>query len=162
GVQLLHRAYTTRCLGRSARRMWNERRLPRRKIHSPVWVFPRRSRVLEAHREMPPPGNRLAWLVESGFPQDRVVAALVAVHDAPFRLECPPTPCGHACAIQLCGRSRVKATQWLGQPAIATSGPPGPGGGESDIAAPCTGPTSEVHDMHADPAPVLDALASGV
>jgi hypothetical protein len=45
----------------------------------------------EDHPETQQPRHRLAQLVESGFAQDRVVAALVAVDDDPFRLDCDST-----------------------------------------------------------------------
>jgi hypothetical protein len=99
-----------------------QRRFPRGKIDQHFWVFQRSSRILEDHRETPQPRNRLARLVESGCAQDRVVAALVEGHDDPFRLDCDHTTDFHAFALQVFGRSRVKAAQLLGQPAIATLG----------------------------------------
>src|SRR5262249_57362039 len=68
------------------------------------------------------PRNRLARLVESSFPQERVVAALVEVHDDPFRLDFDHTSCFHEFAIELFGGSGVKASQVLGEPAIAPIG----------------------------------------
>jgi hypothetical protein len=58
------------------------------------------------------------------------VAALVEVDDDPFRLDVDHTTCFHEFAIQLFGCSGVKASQLLGQPAIAPIGqyrhdPPG-------------------------------------
>ena len=111
---------------------------------------------------MPQPGNRLARLVESGFPQDGVVAALVEVHDDPFRLDVDHTPCCHEFAIQLFGRSGVKASQLLGQPATAPIGQDSPGGVEVDVESHFARQTIEVKEIHADPQPVLDAIASGV
>ena len=61
-------------------------------------------------------------LVESGFPQDRVVAALVEVHDDPFGLDVDHTACGHAFTIQLFGRSGFKPAQLLGSPVLAPIG----------------------------------------
>src|SRR5438132_12484947 len=68
-----------------------QRRCPRSDIDQHCWVFQRSSRVLEDHRETPQPRHRLARLVESGFAQDRVAAALVAVDDDPFRLDVDST-----------------------------------------------------------------------
>src|SRR5207237_7270018 len=53
-----------------------QRRFPQGENDQHFWVFQRSSRVLEDHGEILQPGNRLARLVESGFPQDWVVAAL--------------------------------------------------------------------------------------
>ena len=50
------------------------------------------------------------------------MAALVAVHDKPFRLAFDHTPCGHALAIQWLGCSGGNASQLLGEPAIAPMG----------------------------------------
>jgi hypothetical protein len=72
-------------------------------------------------------------LVESCFPQERVVAALVEGHDDPFRLDFDHTPCFHAFAIQLFGRSGVKASQLLGQPAITPIGQSSHGRVEVDV-----------------------------
>src|SRR6184192_109806 len=52
-----------------------KRRFPQGENDQHFWVFQRSSRVLEDHGEILQPGNRLARLVESGFPQDWVVAA---------------------------------------------------------------------------------------
>ena len=90
------------------------------------------------------------------------MAALVEVHDDPFRLDFDHTSCFHEFAIQLFGCSGVKAAQLLGQPALATLGQHRHGGVEIDVKAPCTRQTIEVKAMHADPQPVLDAIASGV
>ena len=90
------------------------------------------------------------------------MAALVEVHDDPCRLDFDHTPCFHALAVQWCGRRGVKAAQLLGQPALATLGQPGPGGVESDVESYCARQTIDVKDMHAQPQPVLDAMASGV
>ena len=87
---------------------------------STFWVCSRSSRYWKTTGEMPQPRNALARLVESGLPQDRVVTALVEVHDDPFRLDVDHTRCFHEFAIQLLGRSGVKASQLLGEPAIAT------------------------------------------
>jgi hypothetical protein len=138
------------------------RRFPQGENDQHFWVFQRSARVLEDHREIPQPGNRLARLVESGFPQDRVVAALVEVHADPFRLDVDHTPCCHACARQLCGRSGVKASQVLGQPAIATIGQHGQGGVEIDGESHGPRQTIDMQAMHAHPQAVLDAMASGV
>jgi len=73
----------------------HDRRFPQGENDQHFWVFQRNSRVLEDHRKISQPGNRLARLVKSGFPQDRVVAALVEVHDDPFRLDFDHTPCCH-------------------------------------------------------------------
>src|SRR5712692_4102247 len=129
---------------------------------STFWVFSRSSRVLEDHREIPQPRNDLARLVESGFPQDRIVAALVEVHDDPFRLDVDHPRCFHALAIQLLGRSGVKASQWLGEPAVATVGQDSHGGVKIHIASPLTRQTIEVKEMHADPQTVLDTIAARV
>ena len=75
------------------------RRFPQGENDQHFWVFQKSSWVLEDHREIPQPGNRLARLVESGFPQDWVVAALVEVHDDPFWLDFDHTPCCHKFAI---------------------------------------------------------------
>ena len=101
-------------------------------------------------------------LVESGFPQDRVVAALVEVHDDSFRLDFDHTPCFHEFAIQLFGRSGVKTSQLLGQPAIATIGQYGHGGVEIDVESYFTRQTIDMKEIYANPQPVLDAIASGV
>src|SRR5215475_8888310 len=138
------------------------RRFPRSEIDQHFWVFQRSSRVLEDHRETPQPRNRLARLVESGFAQDRVVAALVEVDDDPFRLDFDHTTCFHAFAIQLFGRSGVKASQLLGQPAIAPIGQYSHSGVEVDVESHFARQTIEVKEIHADPQPVLDAIASGV
>src|SRR4029453_733790 len=76
-----HRFFVTRMREKIA-----YRRFPQGENDQHFWVFQRSSRVLEDHRKILQPGNRLARLVESGFPQDRVVAALVEGHDDPFRL----------------------------------------------------------------------------
>src|SRR5215813_4134210 len=138
------------------------RRFPQRKIDQHFWVFLRSSRVLEDHWEISQPRNRLARLVESGFPQDWVVAALVEVHDDPFRLDFDHTSCFHEFAIQLFGRSGVKAAQLLGQPAIAPIGQHGHGGVEIDVESHFTRQTIDVKEVHANPQPVLDAIAAGV
>jgi len=67
-----------RCLSCSSRRIARElgvhsrtsyrRRFPQGENNPHLWVFQRSSRILEDHREIPQPGNRLARLVESGFP----------------------------------------------------------------------------------------------
>ena len=44
------------------------RRFPQGENDQHFWVFQRSSRVLEDHWEIPQPGNRLARLIESGFP----------------------------------------------------------------------------------------------
>jgi hypothetical protein len=139
-----------------------QRRFPQRKIDQHLWVFQRSSRVLGDHREIPQPRNSLARLVESSFPQDRVVAALVEMHDKPFRLDFDHTRCFHEFAVQLFGRSGVKASQLLGQPAIATIGQYGHGGVKIYIESHLTRQTIKVKAMHADPQPVLDAIAAGV
>jgi hypothetical protein len=141
---------------------WLQRRFPQGENDQHFWVFQRSSRVLEDHRKMSQPGNRLARLVERGFPQDRVVAALVDVHDDPFRLDFDHTPCFHEFAVQLFGRSGVEAAQLLGQPALATIGQHGHGGVEIDVESHFTRQTIDVKEIHANPQPVLDAIASGV
>src|SRR5207249_10895024 len=88
-----------------------KRRFPQGEKDQHFWVFQRSSRVLEDHGEILQPWTRLARLVESGFPLDWDVAALVEVHDDPFRLDVDHTPCFHEFAIQLFGRSGVKASQ---------------------------------------------------
>ena len=45
-----------------------QRRFPQGENDQHFWVFQRSSRVLEDHWEIPQPGNRLARLIESGFP----------------------------------------------------------------------------------------------
>ena len=90
------------------------------------------------------------------------MAALVEVHDDPFRLDFDHTPCFHEFAVQLFGRSGVEAAQLLGQPAIATIGQHGHGGVEIDVESHCTRQTIDVKEIHAHPQPVLDAIASGV
>ena len=99
-----------------------KRRFPQGENDQHFWVFQRSSRVLEDHREIPQPRNALARLVESSFPQNRVVAALVEVYDKPFWLDFDHARCFHKFAVQLFGRSGVKASQLLGVPAIATMG----------------------------------------
>ena len=44
------------------------RRFPQDENDQPFWVFQKSSWVLEDHREIPQPGNRLARLIQSGFP----------------------------------------------------------------------------------------------
>src|SRR2546429_3806082 len=78
-----------------------DRRFPQRKNDQHFWVFQRSSRVLEDYREIPQPRNDLARLVESSFPQDRVVAALVEVHDEPFRRDFDHSTRFHVFAVQL-------------------------------------------------------------
>ena len=90
------------------------------------------------------------------------MATLVEVHDDAFRLDFDHTPCCHELARQLFGRSGVKASQLLGQPAIATIGQDGPGGVEIDVESYCTRQTIDVQEMHAHPPAVLDAIASSV
>jgi hypothetical protein len=45
-----------------------DRRFPQGETDQHFWVFQSSSRVLEDHWEIPQPGNRLARLIESGFP----------------------------------------------------------------------------------------------
>src|SRR5262245_60003714 len=73
-----------------------------------------------------------------------------------------PPPRFHEFAIQLFGRSGVKATQLLGQPAIATIGQYSHGGVEIDVESYFPRQTIDVKEIHANPQPVLDAMASSV
>lgn len=90
------------------------------------------------------------------------MAALVEVHDDPFRLDVDHTRCFHEFAIQLFGRRGVKASQLLGEPAIATIGQYSHGGVKIHIESHLTRQPIDVKEIHADPPPVLDAIAAGV
>jgi hypothetical protein len=83
------------------------------------------------------------------------------MHDKPFRLEVDDTRCGHTLALPLLGRSGGKASQLLGEPAIAPLGQYGQGGVTLSMESSRTRHTSEVKAMHAEPQPVCDAMAAG-
>src|SRR5712691_1134862 len=72
------------------------------------------------------------------------------------------TRCFHEFARQLFGRSGVKASQLLGEPAVATVGQDSHGGVKIHIESNLTRQTIEVKEIHADPQPVLDAIAASV
>lgn len=52
-----------------------------RKLINILGVLERRSGVLEDYRKIPQPRDRLARGVTGGFPQDRVMGAVVEVND---------------------------------------------------------------------------------
>jgi hypothetical protein len=66
-------------------------------------VCQRSSRLLEDHGKIPNPEDRLAWVVEVSFSQDRVVTALVEVDHDPFRLDFDYATRFHKFAIELFG-----------------------------------------------------------
>lgn len=68
------------------------------------------------------PWNLLIRLVESGFSQDRVVASFVKAYDDPILLNLDGSARLHEFAKELFWRSRFKAAQLLGQPAVAGVG----------------------------------------